>query len=134
MAFFDKLKFWKKKDDFADLGLKGAEAGLGADLGLPDTGIGRPELNPDLGLGPEPFRQEPMQPQFQQQPYNYPQPSPQPPTMMPQQPVQESRDNIEVVSSKLDVIKAKLDSVEQRLANIERIAQSEQEEHRRKTW
>ena len=131
MGFMDKLMFWKKKDEFADLGLKGTDLGLGQDLGLgPDTGFDEGIGRRDAGFGQE--FQRPMQPQFQQpSPYSYQQP------VMPQQPAFQERSNreMEVVSSKLDVLKAKLDSIDQRLANLERMAQGEQESYRkRNSW
>ena len=131
MSFFNKLAFWKKKDDFADLG---KDLDFGKDMGL-DAGQGP---SPDLGMGLEQTPQFPQQPRYQsfqptqnfQAPSFQPQPYPQP----------VSNDNyiasknLEVISSKLDALKASIDSLSQRVANIEAIARGEQEDQRRKRY
>ncbi|MBI2659557.1 hypothetical protein HYX07_00155 [Candidatus Woesearchaeota archaeon] len=132
MAFFDKLAFWKKKDDLGDFG---KDLGLDKDLGLGmDTGP-----SPDLGMGLEQPQQQPFQkyPSFQQN--NFPQPSfqQQPAFQASQQPSSESyinSKNLEVISSKLDALRATMESINQRLANIEAIARGEQEDNRRKRY
>jgi hypothetical protein len=135
MAFFDKLAFWKKKDDLGDLG---RDLGLDKDFGM-DTGP-----SPDLGMGLEtPPQQQPFQkyPSFQQN--NFQAGLQQQPSFQPQPPFQQpslqgdsyiNSKNLEVISSKLDALRASLESISQRLANIEAIARGEQEETRRKRY
>ncbi|MBI3027240.1 hypothetical protein HYY70_03930 [Candidatus Woesearchaeota archaeon] len=138
MGFFDKLAFWKKKDELDDLG---KDFGLGKDLGL-DIGAGP---SPDLGMGLEPSQtQQPMQkyPSFQtQQTQSGFQMQP---SFLPAQPTQQpsfsgdsgyiNSKNLEVISSKLDALRAALESINQRLANIEAIARGEQEDTRRRRY
>ena len=135
MGFFDKLTFWKKKDDFGDFG---KDLGMGKDLGL-DMGQGP---SPDLGMGIEPLQpQQPFQkyPSFPQQ-QNFQAPSFQaPPSFQPSYPSPSNDNyiaskNLEIISSKLDALKASIDSLGQRVANIEAIARGEQEEQRRKRY
>ena len=143
LGFFDKLAFWKKKDDFGDLG-KDLDLGkdFGKDLGM-DINQGP---SPDLGAGLEPMGQSQQQfqkyPSFQGQqnfsnPSSYPQPYQQPAS--PSYP-SASNDpyiaskNLEVISSKLDALKASINALNQRVANIEAIARGEQEEQRRKRY
>ena len=131
MAFFDKLAFWKKKDDLGDLG---KDLGMDKDLGLGmDTGP-----SPDLGMGldmpqpqQQPFQKYPsfQQPSFQSQPAFQPV----------QQPTYQGDNyinskNLEVISSKLDALRATLESINQRLANIEAIARGEQEDTRKRRY
>lgn len=135
MAFFDKLAFWKRKDDLGDLG---KDLGLDKDFGL-DTGP-----SPDLGMGLEtppqqqPFQKYPsfqqnnFQPSLQQQPSFQPQPSFQQPSIQGDSYINSK--NLEVISSKLDALRASLESISQRLANIEAIARGEQEDTRRKRY
>ena len=147
MGFFGKLAFWKKKDDFGDLG---KDLDMGKDFGL-DAGQGP---SPELGAGLEPLPgQDPLQkyPSFQQP--NYPQqqfpqssyPPQQQASFQPAYPSSPSfannssdsyiaSKNLEVISSKLDALKASIDSINQRVANIEAIARGEQEEQRRKRY
>ena len=132
MAFFDKLAFWKKKDDLDDLG---KDLGLDKDMGLDFTSTGP---SPDLGMGLEQTPQQPLQkyPSFQQQPNFQAQPVFQPQPML-QQPSYSSdmaSKNLEVISSKLDALRATMESINQRLANIEAIARGEQEDTRRKRY
>lgn len=148
MGIFDKLAFWKKKDDFdlgkdfgADLGLGpmdntlGGGGGMGRGLGLPpqqprgrysdfpSDNLGMPD---DVGFGN--MGREQMQPPGQQVPMQQPFAAP----MQPQQPTEHdyARDKFEVVSAKLDSIRYTLDSINQRLANLERAAYGEQEKKR----
>ena len=130
MGFFNKLAFWKKRDDLDNLG---KELGLDKDLGLD---LGGP--SPDLGMGIEPSQQQPYQkyPSLQQSGFQ-PQPSFQSQAF--QQPSYQNDNyiaskNLEVISSKLDALRASLESVNQRLANIEAIARGEQEDTRRKRY
>ena len=131
MGFFNKLAFWKKKDDLDNLG---KDLGLDKELGL-DLGAGP---SPDLGMGIEPAQQQPYQkyPSFQQSSFQ-PQPSFQSQAF--QQPSYQNDNyiaskNLEVISSKLDALRASLESINQRLANIEAIARGEQEDTRRKRY
>lgn len=134
MAFFDKLAFWKKKDDLGDLG---KDLGLDKDLGLGmDTGP-----SPDLGMGLEPPQQQPFQkyPSFQQNNLSQPSFQPQPAFQASQQPSYQgdsyiNSKNLEVISSKLDALRATMESISQRLANIEAIARGEQEDTRRRRY
>jgi hypothetical protein len=125
MSVFDKLAFWKKKEDFskdfgADFGKMPSDFGPGQDFGnYPQdqrTGL---DQNMNLGLpndagfgsyGP------PGQQASMQQPFGAP--------LQPQQPDFKS-DKFEVVSAKLDSIRYTLESINQRLANLERIAYGE---------
>ncbi len=135
MGFFDKLAFWKKKDDLDDLG---KDLGLDKELGMDFTS----GPSPDLGMGTEPM---PAQQQFQKYPsFQQPQQNFQAqPSFQPQTFQQQSygagdsymnSKNLEVISSKLDALKANLESISQRLANIEAIARGEQEDTRRKRY
>lgn len=133
MGFFDKLTFWKKKDEFGDLGKD-----FGKDLGL-DT---NQSPSPDLGMGLEPLpSQQPFQkyPSFPPQ-QNFQAPNFQSPPSFQQAYPPASNDsyiaskNLEVISSKLDALKASIDSLNQRVANIEAIARGEQEDQRRKRY
>lgn len=127
MGFFGKLAFWKKKEDFADLG---KDLDMGKEFGM-DMGQGP---SPELGMGLEPAQQQPYQkyPSFQQQGFQ--------PSFQPQSYPQPANDsyiaakNLELVSSKLDALKASIDALSQRVANIEAIARGEQEEQRRKRY
>src|SRR3989338_11259767 len=129
MAFFSKLAFWKRRDDFSDLG---KDLGLDKDLGM-DLGP-----SPDLGMGMDTTGQQPYQkyPSFQAQSNFQTQPA------FPSQPAFQqtpypnddfiNSKNLEVISSKLDALRASLESISQRLANIEAIARGEQEDSRRR--
>ena len=140
MGILDKLTFWKKKDDFSDLG-KDLDLGkdFGKDLGM-DMNQGP---SPDLGSGLEPMQSQPFQkyPSFQGQ-QNLPNPSFQQPYQQPAQPSYPSAandpyiasKNLEVISSKLDALKASIDALNQRVANIESIARGEQEDQRRRRY
>ena len=136
MGFFDKLAFWKKKDDLDDLG---KDLGLDKNLGL-DFSSGGP--SPDLGMGlePTPQAQQPFQkyPSFQQpgiqQPPFQPQPAFQQPSFNSSDNSYIASKNLEVISSKLDALRATMESINQRLANIEAIARGEQEDTRRRRY
>lgn len=136
MSVLDKLMFWKKKDEFSDIGLDIGKdvGGSGMSLGKADTGFG---AQGDLGLGstPEPNfgaqpPRQPSTPSFQQPPQQFAQPSFQ---QQSHNDYSVSKD-IEVISSKLDALRAGIESINQRLANIERIAYGEQEQQRRRSW
>ncbi len=129
MGFFDKLAFWKKKDDLADLG---KDFGFDKDLGM-DLGQGP---SADLGMGLEPS--SPQQsfnkyPSFQQQQSFQQQPAFAQPSYTSDSNYIASK-NMEVISSKLDALRVSLESINQRLSNIEAIARGEQEDTRRKRY
>ena len=134
MGIFDKLAFWKRKEEplppegmppelglpkEGDLGLhpEGFEEPVAAGLappGAPQGMPGMPGSEPMHGYEPEPTPSLSTLPGFQSQ---------SPPPMVP---LHISKD-LELISAKLDALKASLDSVNQRLANLERIAQGEHE-------
>jgi len=130
MGFLDKLPFFKKKDEFGDIGLGDKGPGLGPDTAAPDLGLGPspggPE-SPDLNLGmPQqpPIQQpslQPPQPQFQQQ-------------QAPQQQGFTAEKDFEIISSKLDALRAALESINQRLTNLEAIARGEEEQSRERRY
>ena len=139
MGFLGKLMFWKKKDEFEDIGL-GEKGNIpNVDLGLgPDLGAGA-----DLGQGLSmvPPGTQPSIPSMQQPTQQPLQPTQQPPSLGPNynQPQMQSQDyatskNLEVISSKLDALRAALDSINQRLANLETIARGEEHQSYRKRW
>ena len=142
MGILDKLTFWKKKDDFGDLG-KDLDLGkdFGKDLGM-DMNQGP---SPDLGAGLEPMGQSSQAfqkyPSFQGQ-QNFSNPSFSQPYQQPVQPSYPSSasdpyiasKNLEIISSKLDALKASIDALSQRVANIESIARGEQEDQRRRRY
>lgn len=138
MGIFDKVMFWKKKDEFADLGLGsnkdlafGDDFGMGQGMDQQPPGMGQQPLGqqPDMGLSspsmpqspqmpPGPAMQPPSAAQFQQAPrFDNPQ-------------ADMTSKNIEVISSKLDALRANLESINQRLANLEAIAKGEQDKRR----
>ena len=132
MGFMDKLAFWKKKDEFGDLGLGEKGPGLGPDSAVSDLGLGPSpggiEGGPaDLNLGlpaqpQQPYPQQPpLQPQFQQQPVQ-------------QQQNFTAEKDFEIISSKLDALRAALDSINQRLANLEAIAKGEEEQDNKRHY
>lgn len=138
MGILDKLMFWKKRDELAE---------IGKDLGLPPEGEGMrgagfpahdasETFQEDLGLPRDMFQQPPAEQQgygsFGARPESYQPFKPQQPqreqvfvrpvqeeyrAQYPQYPIQQ---HIEVISAKLDALKAGLDAMNQRLANIER--------------
>jgi len=120
MAFFDKLKFWKHKEDL-DIGKDlGKSFGKEPDINIPDFGkspmdipsedFGKPISTTQHGRLPFPeqeVRHTPVVPQPQWQGYK-------------------EDSEMQVISAKLDALKASLDSINQRLMNLERIAEGEQ--------
>lgn len=147
MGLFGKLAFWKKEDDFSDLGLgkpadltqadfgpnMSFERGLeqGDETGLGNTGRSfrntgqqpfdagmQPDFDSSTGVDNYPSQQQSTsQSRMQQPPAPYNTHTPTPHEYM------LSKD-IEVISSKLDALRASLDSINQRLANLERMAES----------
>jgi hypothetical protein len=124
----DKLKFWKKKDAFADLDkeLGTLDTGPKDDLGLPkqhdplagsDTGMdfGKEETDMSFGMNPpsqnDPFSR-PLQSQQQQsqrqpiaaQPMQYPQ----------------TNTQLDLIAAKLETIKVSMESMNHRMVALER--------------
>jgi len=143
MGILDKVMFWKKKDEFADVGLGKDNLAFGDDFG---QGLGAGQniasstgLGPDIGgrgLGSygqqyqQPQGFSPQPPGFSQSPsfpMSYPQPS-----FNPQQEVESK--NFEIISSKLDALRASIESLNQRLANLEAIARGDEEDTRRRRY
>jgi|SRR3989338_10997804 len=135
MGILDKVMFWKKKDEFADVGLGDKEnLAFGSDFGAaPGTGLGQTPGGQGFGQYPQsqgyPSSQPSMpsypSPQFQQQfqPPNY---------SNPQQDMNSK--NLEIISSKLDALRASIESLNQRLANLEAIARGEEPGSRRRYY
>lgn len=153
MAFLDKIMFWKKKDDFGDLG--GIGAGLGKDnLAFGDNfnagagqfgqqGFGDPGLG--QGAGTDFSQQQGFgagsgnygQPQNQGYPQSSIQsfgPSPYQQSQRYDPQTEIASKNIEIISSKLDALRASLDSINQRLENLEAIARGDEEPSRRRRY
>ena len=134
MGILDKLTFWKRKDEFADIGLgEGENLAFGNDFGGGSfTGQGPAPAS----LGPEPVRglnsysQQYPQPQGFSQP-SFPQSYPQP-GYAPQQEINSK--NLEIISSKLDALRASIESLNQRLANLEAIARGDEDSSRRRRY
>jgi hypothetical protein len=137
MGILDKVMFWKKKDEFGDIGLGDKDnLAFGDNPGVPGQSSGMPnqygsQTGMDNGLGsgsplPQAF---PQQPSFSQPPPQYSQPSP---GFNPQQEVESK--NLEVISSKLDAIRASIENLNQRLANLEAIARGDEEQSRRRRY
>ncbi|MBU1111164.1 MAG: hypothetical protein ABIG93_02085 [archaeon] len=131
MGVFDKLKFWKKEDEFDFDKLAGEESS-----NMPDES--RP-MQDDLGLGQSALSGEP---EMSGMPKNEPRTSPfdQPKPEQPQTPRGNVQDyslpnrELELISSKLDTIKAILRSLDQRTANLEKVAGVEQEKEKNRLW
>ena len=141
MGILDKLMFWKKEDEFADIGLGDKEnLPFGDQFGTPPGGANPPGLGSTPGMdqggmapGSSPAGSTPPQPSMP----SFGAPSPQPqyspqPSYNPQQDLESK--NLEVISSKLDAIRASIESLNQRLANLEAIARGEEEQGRRKRY
>jgi hypothetical protein len=144
MSFVDKLKFWKKDDDFTfddplpqDMSTM-PQDNLGLDSSPNDDLLSSPpgEFNPgatvtdDLGTAdlekmgfekvtdsPSSRSSNPMSTTSQQQSQIAPQ----------------NRD-MELISSKLDTIKAELDAMSQRLQKIEKLAEDDSDKKKRVSW
>jgi len=127
MGIFNKLKFWKKDDDFDFDDL--AQKEIGSDLPpQDDLGLGAENEQRRLGLDEKsPFPETPTeQPSFEtQQPSMERQPRQQQPQL-----TTGNRD-LELISSKLDTIKALLNSMDQRVANLEKAAGIEKKQQER---
>ena len=146
MAFFDKLKFWKKDDDFSDLDKDFNKGFSNMDTGFSGQDTGFSNQDRYLGLPPsqgvpdvskyERVGEQPMGPpqQFGQPSINTPSAfSAQPKPMYQEVPPSSNNPELDVISAKLDAIKASLDAINQRLNNLERAAYPEQPK-RRDLW
>ena len=143
MAFFDKLKFWKHKEEAPamDLGM-GSATGLDqGNLGF-DQQYGQQPYFPtgvpeESSMAPDQYAQQFPQRQFQQ-PAQQDSLTPtfKPPMNMqaPQGAYPQAQQNTggELIAAKLDAIKANLESINQRLANIERMAYGEKQPSEKK--
>lgn len=138
MGILDKIMFWKKKDEFSEIGLGDKEnLAFGNDFSAaPGTGLG-PTPPGGQGYGQQyPQSQQsqgypssqPSMPSFSQPQFSQPQPS----FNNPHQEMNSK--NLEVISSKLDALRASIESLNQRLANLEAIARGEQEHSRRRGY
>ncbi len=133
----DKLKFWKKDDEFSDLDLD-KDLGLGKDreLGLDFPGQENQSARPKafeepLGGEPKPersfdpsaqteqpqpqqyFQQQQQQPRYSQQPQSQPQQSP-------QYAQQNVGKELEIISAKIDALRASMEAINHRLNSIEK--------------
>ena len=137
MGLLGKLMFWKRKDEFENIGLGDKGAPLGMDLGLgSDFGAGADtgaDLSQGYGMQPSPGTPRMRQPSFQQPQFQPSFPSPNFNQQMQGQDYVTSK-NLEVISSKLDALRAALDSINQRLANLEAIARGEEEQRYKRRW
>ncbi len=135
MGMLDKLKFWKKDDEFGDLDLD-KDLGMDSNLGLGvDSNTG---IESGLGLDKPPSHNIPKIPEsFEESigqekqdnfnPYESPKrPDPMQQPMQQQQPVSSNihnqdllRKDLEIISAKLDVLKSSLDTINHRLSSLE---------------
>ncbi|MFC1697768.1 hypothetical protein ACFL1H_05520 [Nanoarchaeota archaeon] len=138
MGFLDKLKFWKKKDEFADLKDDNYDPAAGNYPSLepgPTRDIpGMPQSQPmqDMpGMPPQHMEED--------KPFDVKAPPPAYQPTQSSQPTQQqgqppSRSN-ELLIAKMDILIAKIDSVSQRVENLERMAMNEvKEEKKRKNY
>ncbi len=151
MAFYDKLKFWQKKEEIPALDKELSKIGemppaAGAmpehSLGL-ETGYGEPfsdQLSKSMNLGLreekqqgfEPFGMEPPKEEsflrssysatLQQQPSQQPQPA---------YPTKDVSTQLDLVAEKLETIKVSLESINHRLLAVERALHIREEEEPR---
>lgn len=145
MAFYDKLKFWQKKEEIPVLDKELSKIGempsaAGAmpehSLGL-ETGYGEPfsdqlSKSMDLGLreekqqGFEPFGMEPVKEEFSRPSY-----APTQKQLLQQQPAYPTKDvstQLDLVAEKLETIKVSLESINHRLLAVERALRIREEE------
>ncbi len=125
MGFFDKLVFWKKKDELESLGQQNYPLPPGGDQwSQPQQSWSQP------GLG-QPYQQPAYQQAFPQQPF--PSPYSQPMDSMQGSAAYTQGRQLELVSAKLEAIKAALDALNQRMANVERQLET-QDVYRKRGW
>ncbi len=126
MGLFDKLKFWKKEDDFDfDSLTSGAN-----DPFTPkdDLGLNQPQASPGLGLDEKsPFEQLDQHTRGME---SSPAPAPMPQNSRNREGGSGGGRDLELINSKLDTIKALLNSIDQRVANLERSSGLQKEEKR----
>lgn len=135
MGLFDKLLFWKKRDefDFEDMANKQMPTG---DLTMPE-GLGENDPFKEKSIFPEnkspfePHEDDTLGARGQMPSGGMPQRQSYP--NMPQQSVQQgygqNRD-LELINSKLDTLKAMLTTIEQRMTEMERAAGEQKKKER----
>ncbi len=134
MGILDKIMFWRKKDEFANIGLGEKEnLAFGDEFGRGQApAYNLPGLGQEQGMGQGYYGQpgqsypQPSMPSFPSPP-RYQQPS-----YAPQQDLEAK--NLEIISSKLDALRASIESLNQRLANLEAIARGEEDQRRRRYY
>ncbi|MBD3164554.1 hypothetical protein GF323_05090 [Candidatus Woesearchaeota archaeon] len=148
MGFLDKLKFWKKDDDFgssldmkdnfsSDMGMQDNNFSQQNSLGLPESrnarqdNLGMPSRNmPDMsqyrGVGDLQGQNDMNMSLHRQLSSN----EENAPFSAPNQGYHEASSDMQVISAKLDAIKATIDAINQRVANLERVAY----EQGKNTW
>ncbi|MBL7056525.1 hypothetical protein ISS07_06435 [Candidatus Woesearchaeota archaeon] len=145
MSILDKVMFWKKKDEFSDLGSDPFGKGSLANDPLasnnpPQDNLAfgnefNPSPQPSFGQQSPPKQQFPQPSSFQQQPPPFQQPS-SPQSFSPKsEPNYQQQDlaskNMEIISTKLDALRASVEIINQRLANLESIARGNDENKKR---
>jgi hypothetical protein len=108
MGMMDKLKFWKKEEEFIPDMPRVPESALPEQQmpsGIDQMGMPRPTP----GINEPPFEHEQFQPGSLQSPRAFQ-----------QQPAMSADQQLQLISSKLDTIKAQLETVLQRLERLER--------------
>ena len=141
MTILDKIMFWKKKDEFADMGLGDKEKlAFGDEFGAqpgaaPGTIPGADALGQVPGMpGQQPAPAEPSIPSITQPSYSPPPTAPFPPPAFPNPQADIESKNLEIISSKLDALRASIESLSQRMANLEALARGEEEQGRRRRY
>lgn len=148
MGLLDKIPFFKKKDDFSDMGLGDKPDGFTSGYNsqdMPNFDNSNYGQQDNMGL-PQQQQQQPQGFSPQQQNFQAPSapeaPSFQSPGNIPSFSQQSSEQGyphhantvvdkeLEIISSKLDALRATLESMNQRIANLEAIARGAQEESR----
>jgi hypothetical protein len=131
MGILGKLMFWKKRDEFSDIGLGekenlafGDEFGSNQQMqGYNQGSLGQQYPNqsyPTQGMGSDISAGQPSR--FQQH-------------FQPPRPQQDMNSkDLEIISSKIDAMRAVLENINQRLANLEAIAKGEEETRKRRYY
>lgn len=152
MGFFDKLMFWKTKDEFADIGA----TGLGRTDALAFGDDFAAQQNPSFNMpnfednefaqsgnasGQPAYEQQYPNPRFSSQDSGQsrrfnatPSQFQQPPLRFESAQQNSSSKDFEILSSKLDTLRVSLENINQRLANLEAIARGEEEQGRRRRY